>query len=205
MFSVLLVLLNMNAIGQNEKPTTKGHFIVGGGLTFSTDKYDYEAPGHEDKRERYHFYTDLSFGYFVFNRFAFGLKGGLVLNREIITKELNEKYIANELQLKPFIRYYTSFGIFAEADIGYGFRTSNYITYEDYISDYKSFIWSSGLGYSVFINKNLAIESEVVYQSWKRTNTSDQAETIKTSGLYLNVGLLIYFNTKKKKLKNLNE
>jgi hypothetical protein len=203
MLSVLMVIVCMNTLGQIEKPITKGYVIVGWDLSFKADKYDWEAPGYFDKRDRLHFNTDLSFGYFVFNQFAIGLKAGVVLNRDILVAT-DEKLITQDLQLKSFIRYYTSFGIFVEADIGYGFGTTNSCITGTRTNDFNSFTWSSGLGYGLFLNRNLAIESKVLYKKWRREESYSEVKE-ETSGVYLIIGFQIYLSTRKTKIANLNE
>lgn len=197
MLSGLIAFTYMNVLGQIEKPVTKGHLLIGGDFTFSIDNYEDEQFGQTQKKDQYRFYLDLSVGYFVFDQCAFGLKVGFVRYREkIYEPDLVEIGINNQIQLKPFLRYYMPFGMFAEADIGYRFGTSGYIKNEDLTTDSKTFTWSTGLGYNLLITKNVAIEPKILYQRSTRNVGGDLLE-INTGGFHLLIGFQIYLDTKR--------
>jgi hypothetical protein len=198
--SILVAFISLNIIGQVEKPIKKGYFVTGGSLSIEGKKYkktdrdiDYTYYEHENK-----FNTNIYFGYFIFKHFATGLKVDYVRNRY----KLNQGTIlyTDVLTLEPFLRYYTPIAIFGETSIGYGFN--KYSSYKKNLFEDEVFTWSLGLGYSLFINKNIAIEPVFSYAVVKRIETHYESDFIKDTGLSLQVGVQIYFNISKKSIKN---
>ncbi len=201
LLAILVAFISLNIIGQVEKPIKKGYFVTGGSLSIEGKKYKKTDPDlnytyyeHENK-----FNTNIYFGYFIFKHFATGLKVDYLINRY----KFNQGSIlyTNALTLEPFLRYYTPIAIFGETSIGYGFN--NYGTNKKNLFEDEVFTWSLGLGYSLFINKNIAIEPIFSYAVVKRIETNYESDFIKDTGLSLQIGIQLYFNISKKINKEL--
>lgn len=200
LLSMLVAFISLNIIGQVEKPIKKGYFVTGGSLSIEGKKYkktfrdiDYTYYEHENK-----FNTNIYFGYFIFKHFATGLKVDYVLNRY----KFNQGTIlyTDVFTLEPFLRYYTPIAIFGETSIGYGFN--KYGTNKKNLFEDEVFTWSLGLGYSLFINKNIAIEPVFSYAVVKKIDSNYESDFIKDKGLSLQIGVQLYFNISKKSIKN---
>jgi hypothetical protein len=196
LLSMLVAFISLNIIGQVEKPIKKGYFVTGGSLSIEGKKYKKTDPDinytyyeHENK-----FNTNIYFGYFILKHFATGLKVDYFLNRY----KFNQGTIlyTNALTLEPFLRYYTPVAIFGETSLGYGFN--NYGTNKKNLLEDKVFTWSLGLGYSLFINKNISIEPVFSYAVVKKIETNYESDFIKDTGLSLQIGVQLYFNISKK-------
>lgn len=188
---ILITFISLNVIGQVEKPIKKGYFVTGGSLSMEGKKQentdpilDYTYYEHENK-----FNTDIYIGYFIFKHFATGIKVDYVINRYKFSQ--GSILYTNALTLEPFLRYYTPIAVFGETSIGYGFN--NYGTNKKNLFEDDVFTWSLGLGYSLFINKNIAIEPVFSYAVVKKIETNYESDFIKDAGLSLKIGVQLYF------------
>ena len=132
----LTICLSEISFGQIQKPITKGCFLSGGSLSFSSDKTKdfqsvnvYGQPSVLSIRTQ-SFQTNLSLGYFAFNHLAFGIKTSIILSIETYTVDIVPSYILklnnSTLIVGPFIRYSSNLGLFVESSAGIGL-----IKYED--------------------------------------------------------------------------
>ena len=150
-FSVLIMLISINALGQIEKPITKGSFLIGGSLNFGADKYNYIDPDGQIAIERDHtnFEGGVNQGYFIFNSFSAGLEIDYLIKRTDYGQSITT---SDEVMIGPSIRYYLNIGIFGTGSLGIGY---DYSGPKDSQTKYRDFLWNIGLGYSVFLIKTL--------------------------------------------------
>ncbi len=101
------------------------------------------------------------------------------------------------------MRYYTGFGLFGLAEIGFGnskiYNHRNSIpTATGFIGasnklKHKMLAYSAGLGYSFQLKPNLRIEPIMKYIHVKYDTKTDKNEDFKRKGLLLNIGFAYYF------------
>ena len=196
LLSALIVFTNIVNNGQVEKPFTMGHFFFGGSISLDRNKIEWTYMDYPQvlNHNEININTDLYLGIFVYNYITAGMKFDLWINRYKFSTGAPEYY--NVLLLEPFIRFYAPFGLFGEGAIGYGFDKFGLGTTDT--DDKKMNKWNMGLGYSLFINKNIAIEPVFSYGVIKKTEMEDQTiEKIKF--LNLHIGIQLYFDLSKKK------
>ena len=184
---------------QFDKPISKNHLFTGGTIKISTEKYiQYKYGGiqeatQDDKGINLDFYT----GYFVINQFAVGIKMNYNYDRRVwIT---NTPIYNSSILFDPFARYYLKMGIFGEVSVGMG------LTRDKYGSDLKQkesvFNWNTGIGYNVFITKNISLETIIGYSQLIKKEKMMSLHTYEYKKLNLKIGLQVYFDLNKKNTK----
>src|SRR4030042_5443178 len=120
--------------GQSEKSFTKGNILSGGSFAISLGSIKDFKPGisplpdviYSSKSKVLE--SNLSFGYFLVNQFAVGLKNEILLSRETtrssLTSETEWDITKKDFLIGPVIRFYTKPGIFAEGYAGIRFLKS---------------------------------------------------------------------------------
>jgi len=198
---ILIGTISLVSSGQIEKPITKGHILTGGSLAVDiakTKKYN-QVSGTLSQIIYYTdlttFAPDLYFGYFLFNQMALGLKANLSFSTtkswsSVLPGESKSRY--NDLYFGPFIRYYSSAGIFIEAN-----TSIDLIKYPTFNSNWKKYAYGVGVGYSWFITKSIAIEPKIKYTHLNRPPYFDDPDIEKTDDLNMSIGFQIYLNLKK--------
>ena len=116
-------------------------------------------------------------------------EGKLVTTSEPSISERN-------ISFGPFLRYYTKPGIFFEGSAGFGFLKTSQGSDEVKWTNYS---WSAGFGYSIFLNKSIALEPIINYR-FLHTKLTDLGEDEKTNGLNFFIGFQIYLKTTAQKL-----
>lgn len=135
----------------------KGSWVLGGDLASSWKSYSQNqgAVKHADKGRVFRLDMTGKLGYFVLEDFALGLKAhGTHLNLKSDSTGAAPRQTA--VLAGPFIRKYFKAGIFGEAGAGVGL---------DHLSNGRQWDLLAaelGLGYSYFLNKNIAIEPILV-------------------------------------------
>jgi len=139
-------------------------------------------------------------GYFIIDRLCLGLRLNYTTNdlkawltENSITTLSCTKYYT--LMPGLFLRYYTTKGIFFEAEGAWGF-TRDYSVTPAVNSNDRSF--SIGAGYSLFLSKSVAIEPMVSYELSKTTRESS-GENNSSKKIFLKIGLQYYFGHKSAK------
>lgn len=191
----VIILLITFALNENHcqdyNPFSSGHLLLGGTINMDGKKIERQMLGtsvyvinHEKNIG-----ANFNLGYFAYNNTVAGVKVDLLFNRfKFESGEVNHTDI---LLVEPFIRYYAPFGVFAEAAVGYGFYKFGLGTTSG--DDQVKNAWSLGIGYSLFIKENIAIETILSYDVLKNTEkVDDQVE--KYSGLSVNIGVQVYLN-----------
>jgi hypothetical protein len=195
---LLICWIIQPSTAQDEKPFKKGHIITGGSFSLDLKKKDSFLTGSSPLPDvTYHtninaIDANLMLGYFILNNLAVGLKNELIFSKERTTGGLTSIAEATTtvrtVSVGPFLRYYTKPRIFFESSAGIGFLKtstgSGDIKWRDYY-------WSAGFGYSIYINKVIAIEPMVNYQ-FLHTKLSVLEEDEKTRGLNFLIGFQIY-------------
>jgi hypothetical protein len=186
----------LNAIGQIEKPITKGYFLAGGSLDFVREKHKDINPEGETG-----YSTDISIiegdlfiGYFIFNNISLGLETDYFITRRNTNDTWN--YIENDLIVGPSIRYYTKIGIFTDCFVGIGFLHHGG---KGHPIKWRNYAWSTGVGYSLFINKFIALEPVISYRTLHKDAFKIEEGEEKYSGFNLSIGLQIYLKSEKDK------
>ena len=180
------------------------NFLISGslGYRYSSDKSDITAAPSIEKQE--HLIQAIpSIGYFITDRIAIGLGIEYQYDNIKYNNYLYTKTIGHDFAIGPFLRYYTGFGLFAEAEFGYGSSLINLIgdpipTPTGYSGgpiklNYKIVGFSAGIGYSVRLNSNLRIEPVIKYINIKYDEDSENDKDYKRKGLLLNIGFAYYF------------
>ena len=190
-FSLLFIsVLVLQANAQIEKPITKGSFRVGGSFDFSIDKSNYVTDDGLIAVEREHtiFEGTIGFGYFIFNKFSIGIELDYIINRTDYGQSIST---SDEVIIGPTIRYYTKVGIFAKGAVEFG-----YYYWGPKIDQikYRNFLWDIGIGYSLFLNKNIALESIVSYSELRKTAIEKDYSDREIRGFNMTIGFQIYFN-----------
>jgi hypothetical protein len=197
MFSVLLAFISIIAFGQIEKPIKKGNIMTGGSFGFAREKYKHtlEEGRVASKTKTNRFEVDLYGGYFILKHFSIGLKIDYVLLRRKEAPDYDFVHSYDYLILNPFVRYYLSSGFFGEGSVGYGFE--NWQRKESK-GEKTIFNWNIGIGYSLFVNKNIAVEPKVYYSFIRMSETYLSESITENADLKIQIGLQYYFNLNKK-------
>jgi hypothetical protein len=201
--SLVMILFCKILFGQDEKPITKGNFIIGGSFSFNTEKdkiYHAIQPGTTRQIEitdSKTVETDFYFSYLIIDHLAIGLKTNIrFLNTNQYTNldPTGYKTRYDNLSVGPLIRYYTKQGIFFEASAEFGFVKD---VYSNLSEKWKNNSFSGGVGYSLFLTKSVAIEPEIKYThtNWPQYLGIEDKETI--DGLNFSIGCQIYLSFKK--------
>jgi hypothetical protein len=199
---LLLISIIKTASGQDEKPVTAGHFLVGGSISYysQTSKQTNHLPGQyvlfTSKEDV--FQNDVIIGYYLINHLALSLlaDANTYASKETINTTppiiLRDRY--STFGLGPLVRYSTSSGLFIQGSASFGFKKT-YYSGEDKL---KSQSYSLGGGYSFFIKGLLSIEPSLSYKYNRVAKHGEEGE-IKTGGVFFALGTYIYFDLVKRK------
>ena len=185
---ILSVFFGLSAFGQ----VSKGNFMVGGSGAFSHEKQEFDTGSGVYQESQTNNY--ISFGPSVGYFFTRGLVGGLSVNfsRENQESEMlsNVGRLTQEFSVNPFVKYYLKNGIFGMASVGYG-RSRIERRFGDNLSTGETkrefFTWQAGVGYAIFLNKNVSLEPMVNYSV--KIDDSDELSDVKERDSRFTVGL----------------
>ncbi len=192
LFFCLFAGTSVNA--QIEKPFTKGHMLIGGSFDFYSGKKEYE----ETYTKYNGFEIDLYAGYFLLDKFAAGIKTDWGYKKSIY-KSIWMTYptdFERTFIIESFLRYYLSFGLFGEVSAGFG--KSKLSSGSDLNKNNDLFAWNTGIGYSLIIAKNIAVEPLLNYTFTKVNEVIEYNGMKEIKGLNLHIGIQVYFNLNKK-------
>ena len=180
-----LIVSSSMAFGQ----LNKGDFLAGGSFTFSTGKTKNTAPVANNTSvitETKHTNINFSpkFGVFVADNLAIGAQVGL----ESYSVDGNLSH--STVSAGPFIRYYFPVKIFAEGFLGYAGQKFGD---GSGASKYNGLGYSAGLGYALFLNKNVALEPMVKFVGYSTKNAKDSRYKNSDAALLIGIGFQIYF------------
>lgn len=163
-----LMLVAVAASAQIEKPITKGNMMIGGAIKHSTLSIHLT---------NFQFNASPSFGYFVANQLAVGIE--LPVSIFKMSQIHNYSY-----GYSPFVRYYLKNGLFASVQFSQIFTDYQDINMNR--SKMNRFVIAPGIGYSFFLNRNVAFEGGVFYeQSFYNNSVGNQGELSFRLGLQI--------------------
>jgi hypothetical protein len=194
---LLSVLFCKNFYGQLEKPFVKGALLAGGSFSVYFEREsDYgTGPGLADIyfTNKKSIETSFIVGYFILRHFSLGIKNELIFYHYKLNSELNPSILLDrknrDLIIGPFLRYYLNPGLFFEGYGGMGFEK---VTSNNSLTRTKIYAFSTSIGYSILLNKNVALEPMVNY-NFTRQKPGGFYEKISYSKISLSLGLQIYF------------
>jgi long-subunit fatty acid transport protein len=139
--------------------------------------------------------TDFTLSYFISDHFTLGLSTNILISQWNITYELSMakfKYIRNDFLIGPVLRYYTNSGLFLECSTGFGF-----LHYEspDSPVKWKNYACCTGIGYSHFLTKSIALEPIIKYQHFSKKAVQIEEGKEKTNGIEFSIGFQIFLNS----------
>ncbi len=151
-FLIAFVFATTILQAQNEN-IQKGTWMAGGSLSLSNTL---QIQGNNNSTT-----TQLNLspqaGYFLHPRFA------LTLGADFSTTRFASGR-SNSFSIQPGARFYVYKGLFASAQAGFG-RVSTTLDGAPGTSNNNVVLYEGGLGYSLFLNKYVAIEPALVYRS----------------------------------------
>lgn len=200
LFSFVVLAEIQILLSQTEAPVKKGYLLTGGSISFSYDKqknHDPDVgtlPGSTTTTDIKFFESDLYIGYFVFNHFAIGLKTDFQnITRKYTTDQVTVNILSNDISLGPLVRYYTKSRIFLEGSAEIGILHNKFQNNDE---KWKSYLLSAGVGYSIFVSGNFAIEPSIKYEYLYKPDYVIEGGKEITNGLKLAIGLQVYINTR---------
>ncbi len=200
-FIICLLLFTTLLISQTKNYTTKGSIISGGLISAEYYKQEWNNGLHQMKD----FTLDFSpyFGYFILNKLNVGLDFTYRFN-QVKYIDIDEVLpdIENSYFINPFLRFYIYEGAFLYSKIGFGktyskdydvLAENGYFLYENNYLNYNI-----GVGYSIFLNKNIAIDIIAKYYSFESKSEVYFNSDDKNNGFNLSIGFQIFIPKKEK-------
>lgn len=195
LFMSIMICSSFNLVAQNDEttinPTDKGHFIIDGSISFSTNNSKSEQDGfNTTESNSFSFGISPKAAYFIVDRFALGLETtfGYVDNESTSSDGINYSGNSTSISFGPFARYYLANGIFGQASLGFGTSNSKNNGFENK-SDF--FRYELGVGYAIFLNQHISLEPIISYRHNK--NSTDQSTFESTNnGFTLGAGFTMY-------------
>jgi len=200
-FYLLILLLFIAGFKVNAQPDSI-RTIIGGttSLNFSSLKLTKEIEtGNRDAGQTIDLEFDGLIGFFVNNKFMFGIDIPLTYSKETDEFEYADySSITSSLSLVPFIRRYMGKGklkpyIHGGFGIGWG-RNKYFESYDEIKVSLQILSYEIGGGLSFFLNDHLAIDLNILYGgasiTWINPYT-DKDEKRKGSGIGSSLGLII--------------
>jgi hypothetical protein len=170
---------------------SKGAWLVGGTGSFSSTKNSYSNNTTYFSSDQVHVNIAPDLAYFVFDKFALGLKPSFNKSKNHVTSlpsggNSNE----NRLNIGPFARYYLlnsdkQFNILTEASYQYGFY---------WFTPTKGHrnTFSASAGPVVYLNTSVGLEFLIGYY-WQNEEINDESKSInKERGLLMTLGFQFY-------------
>ncbi len=178
--------LPLSLIAQVEKPIEKGNVLLGGrfGAYYSSEKYEGPSPNYK----HYNLSCLPNVGYFFTDNLALGLTCPLIIDwdqqRPYIDK--SEAAKSYSIGLGPYMKYYFNNGIITVLSITY-----NHFCLKYQLNTHKYLFYqiSPGVGYAIFINQKVSLETSVYYQY---RYTSEPSDKTKEHSVHLNAGFQIF-------------
>ena len=199
---IFIFLLSDSLFAQNENQIKKGNFIAGGSISLdlSRNKYfdsNFSADIASLEVKSFTILPELDLKYLITDHLALGLITEDLFSFSWIKDNLNsntKKDIITDFFLGPVVRYYTrsDFFLIGSTQIG---------VYERTVKQRK-YLFSTGLGYSVFLGKSVMIESILKYNYFYSEFTKIIEQKEKRNGIEFSMGLQVMFNFKKLNKQN---
>jgi len=214
LFITLFALSFVFAMNAQTKMTSKGNFLIGGTLGFSTASSSFEVNGDAgtvsgDAGRASQFNIAPAIGYFFSDNLALGIGLDYTLNTSNTPENTTDpdsemnKSVDSDLLFGPFARYYFPLGedkaFFVESTFGIG-SSVNQIEVDGNNQTASTNVMAIGVGpgFTIFSSDAIGIEALVKY-NWARSNTDIEFQeattetTSFTNALDFSVGLQFYF------------
>ena len=193
---LILGFLILNSLqissGQIISPIMKSAFLMGGSIFINYENENQRLPNVNFYHKNFLTGIDVYGGYFISNHISIGLLTNLSIKKSKTSNTLNDSKstgISNNYSFGPFLRYYTKPGIFFEGTLGLGYQ---HLGYDDDLNWFRSFFFSTGVGYSLFITNSIALEPQIKYKYDKIYWSSEELLTRTNNGIYFSIGLQFY-------------
>jgi len=214
-FSISLFLVLFVACISFGQVTSKGNFLIGGTLGFSTANSSVEQvtngssfDGEGSRSTQFNIAPNI--GYFVTNNFAVGLGLDYTLNKieePVDFSDPDTDFLESsdsDLLFGPFARYYAPIGgnkfFFVEATFGFGSSQDEFQTAGgQQTTSTNVFALGVGPGFSIVSNDAIGIEALVKYNYARANSEIEIGElsselTTMTNQFDFSVGLQFYFS-----------
>jgi hypothetical protein len=204
LFTSLAALWLCLGVSSSFAQTSKGTFLLGGSLGFSSGHtstaYNYSASSRKDKQSTIS--IDPNVSYFVIDHLSVGVVTPFMYTR-YKPEGVDQKSTYSSYSVGPLIRYYFPLGshwaIFPEASYSYGWTVTK--GYADVSGDVVSVTYrgnarnlQGGLGLVYFLNPNIGVEGKLRYQSMRDTyhRTDVGLDHIDNNAFDFTIGLQVY-------------
>ncbi|AYB29482.1 outer membrane beta-barrel protein [Chryseolinea soli] len=204
LFTSLAVLWLCLAVSSSFAQTSKGAFLLGGSLGFSSGHtnttYNYPAISRKEKQSAIG--VDPNVSYFVIDHLSVGVVTPFMY-RWYKTEGVDQKTTYTSYSVGPLIRYYFHLGnqwaIFPEASYSYGWTVTkgySYLSGDIVPVTYRGNTRNlqGGLGLVYFLNPNIGVEGKFRYQSMRDTyNRTDVGlDHTDNNAFDFTIGLQVY-------------
>ncbi len=187
----ILISFSNFSYAQDDSPFTKGSNFLNGSVSFSYTSH----PVNDDKSNRFDVMVAPKYAKFIKDNWALGAELVLRTSSETNENEITEtKNSSFGVGIFPFTRYYFGGNFFGELGAGVGTQK---VTVEDIVEiEYTATNVSGrgGIGYSLFLAPNVALEPSVFYL-YEKFFVKDMPDDYKESlsSVYFSIGLSAYF------------
>lgn len=201
---LLLTIISLCSTGQVESPYEKGNVNIGGNISFQSDKFKDIHPSVDYLHKIKNLDLNLSLGFFVIDQLSAGIKIDYLINdTEYKEQIIPQHYSAKNLLIGPEIKYFFKTGIFCEASSLFGFSSSG--PQGDHQDKWINYSYSTGIGYSILLNRCVAIEPIIKYRYLRKKANENVENDIVISGMIFSCGLHVYLDFKRNKQKNFSK
>lgn len=171
---------------------SKGTVYTGGSVSFKSEEFEDINSLHSYK----HYYntldSEISIGYLIWDKFSLG--ANLVYYYEsqaFDTRSNPDKNVTKDLLLGPVIKYYSKYNLFAFASFAYGISKYGY---DDSLVEWRTTLWNAGIGYSLMLNKTVAVEPQIMYRVIEKKDQALIEGTEIFKSFIFSIGFQFYFH-----------
>jgi hypothetical protein len=178
------------------------NFLIGGGVGFRyTDDNGNRTDVSDITNQEFLIQLNPTIGYFITKNLVVGSGFEYIYDKVKYDNYYYDYILENDFIIAPFIRYYTSFGLFLHAEFDCGlskqYLISHAISFPTGFADfteknnYKIIGFSAGIGYSIHLNESIGLEPAILYMGGKFNEKNDQNDFIR-KGILVNMGFIYY-------------
>jgi len=187
---VFLTALSLTFTFASSAQLTKNNWLVGGTGNFLASKHSYSSPTYSSSSDRLEINLSADIGYFIIDKFAFGLKPGYSKYKDQVNGPGGGYSNQNTINIGPFARYY-----FLKAD-----KDFNILTDVSYQHGFYWFtptkgninIFSVSAGPVVYFNSSVGLEFLLGYYSKKEIIKQSGDNVDKQTGFQISIGFQIH-------------
>ncbi|AYB29480.1 outer membrane beta-barrel protein [Chryseolinea soli] len=202
LFPSLTALWLCLAVSSSMAQTSKGTFLLGGSLGFSsghsTSTYDYLSTPSKQKQSTISLAPNVS--YFVIDRLSIGIVTPLSYT-QYKREDIDQKTTYRSYSIGPLIRYYFPLGshwaIFPEASYSYGwmetmghYSINGDVFRQTFRGNARNL--QGGLGLTYFLNPNIGLEGKFRYQSMRDTYNHAGLDHVDNNSFDFTIGVQVY-------------